>query len=431
MKPVCFLCQEFETDIGHETILCPKQFCKICQQRGHFAMNCKTFCKAFVIKDEQLVKLENEDETKTENHFNDLPCKVEPKAKSYIAVKKELIKTENENCDEFSKSEEEAFMYCLESMSPKDTKKRKVDSDLPVEKDLPSLEEVQQKLIEKLNILNQLHQSEIKDLRQRLSKNALIIGKKSIELKTLSENKRGYDIELSNVYHSSSTKSLESSELPSLEESQQKIIEKLSNDLVNLSESKRKMEIELNDKVQSNLKVLLKYQSEITDLKERLSKNALIIECLDKKESRVKNSQLKRYQSKIIEQSKDLKILYEDIVELNDKLQGKDRKIQLLQAQWNLENFKLNDTIRRLKKEIELLSKSKDKMELELNSELNKTVTATVLELQSKETEIKKCQNQVEVALEMKAWASGVQKKIIEKLSKDLQILRESKEKFE
>ena len=65
-------------------------------------------------------------------------------------------------------------------------------------------------------------------------------------------------------------------------------------------------------------------------------------------------------------------------------------------------------------------------MELELNSELNKTVTATVLELQSKETEIKKCQNQVEVALEMKAWASGVQKQIIEKLSKDLQIWRES-----
>ena len=193
----------------------------------------------------------------------------------------------------------------------------------------------------------------------------------------------------------------------------------------------------------------MKYESRITNLKERLSKNVSIIETLrvcrkklevelnDVHESTVskslvlKNSQLKQYQSKIIEQCKDLKILYEDIVELNDKLQGKDRKIQLLQAQWNLENFKLNDTIRSLKKEIELLSKSKDKMELELNSELNKTVTATVLELQSKETEIKKCQNQVEVALEMKAWASGVQKQIIEKLSKDLQIFRESKEKLE
>ena len=38
--------------------------------------------------------------------------------------------------------------------------------------------------------------------------------------------------------------------LPTLEEVQQKIIEKLSNDLVNLTESKGKMEKELNDKVQ-------------------------------------------------------------------------------------------------------------------------------------------------------------------------------------
>ena len=146
MEPVCFLCQEYETDIGHRTILCPKQFCKKCHQRGHFAMNCKIFCKDFVTKDEQFVKLENNDETKTEIYFDDLPCKVEPKAESYITVKKELIKTENKNCGEFSKSEEEAFMYCLESMSPKDTKKRKVDSELSVEKDL-SLDEVQQKLI--------------------------------------------------------------------------------------------------------------------------------------------------------------------------------------------------------------------------------------------------------------------------------------------
>ena len=236
------------------------------------------------------------------------------------------------------------------------------------------------------------------------------------------------------MYQSTTTKSLKSSELPSLEEVQQKIIEKLSNDLVNLTESKRKMEIELNDKVQSNLKVLLKYQSEITDLKERLSKNALIIESLDKKESKVKNSQLKQYQSKIIEQSKDLKILYEDIVELNDKLQGKQRKMQLLQAQWNLENVKLNDTIRRLKKEIELLSRSKDKMELELNGELHKTVTATVLELQSKGTQIRKCQNQVEETLEMKAKIAkmyAVQKQIIEKLSKDLETLYSDKEKME
>ena len=114
-----------------------------------------------------------------------------------------------------------------------------------------------------------------------------------------------------------------------------------------------------------------------------------------------------------VEQSKDLKVLYEDIVELNDKLQGKDCKIQLLQAQWNLENVKLNDTIRRLRKEIELLSKRKDEMELELNNEL-----------QSKEAEIRKCQNQVEETMEMKDWFES---KSLER-SKDLKILRESKD---
>ena len=102
MEPVCFLCQEYEIDIGHQTILCPKQFCKICQQKGHFAMNCKTFCKDFVTKDEQLVKLENKDETKTEKYIT-ARTSIEP---SLITVKNEWVKTEKRNFGEFSKSEE-------------------------------------------------------------------------------------------------------------------------------------------------------------------------------------------------------------------------------------------------------------------------------------------------------------------------------------
>ena len=153
--------------------------------------------KDFVIKDEQLVKLENEDETKTEIHFDDLPCKVETKTENYITVKKDLVKTENRNCGEFSKSEEEALTYCLESMSSQNTKKRKVDSEL------------------------------------------------------------------------------------SLEETQQKDIEKLTNDLVNLTNSKTKMENEMNDKVQSKahelqkmeekFELLLKeYRSEAVNFGEKL-----------------------------------------------------------------------------------------------------------------------------------------------------------------
>ena len=132
---VCFLCQENEIDIGHETIFCPKQFCKKCRRSGHFAMNCEIFCNDFVIKDEQSVKIEKIDETKTEYSVDSLPCKVETKMEN-------LIKIENQNHGEFSKSEEEALMYC-ESMSFQNTKKRKVDSEL-------SLEEAQQKVIKKL-----------------------------------------------------------------------------------------------------------------------------------------------------------------------------------------------------------------------------------------------------------------------------------------
>jgi hypothetical protein len=292
MEPVCFLCQEYEIDIGHQTILCPKQFCKICQQKGHFAMNCKTFCKDFVTKDEQMVKIENDDETKTEIHFDDLPCKVETKTENYITVRKDLFETENRNCGEFPKSEEDS----LESMPPKDTKKRKIDSELSVEKDL-SLEEVQQKLIEKLNILNQLHQSEIKDLRQRLSKNALIIGKQGKELKTLCEEKMY-------MYQSTSSKSSE------LKSSQLK--------LGNLS-------------------------------------------CA-----------LKKYQSRVLEQSKELKSLRENKEKMafgfKDKWQEKEReKLHVLFAR---ESFKLNDIIEKLKNEIHTLWESKEKMELEWNNEL-------------------------------------------------------------
>ena len=126
MEPICFLCQEYEVDIGHQTILCPKQFCKKCQQAGHFAMNCKFFCKDFVTKDEKLVKIENNDVTKTESYKDALPCKIETKMENKISVRKDLIKIEDQNCDGFSKSEEKALMFCLESMPPKENKKERL-----------------------------------------------------------------------------------------------------------------------------------------------------------------------------------------------------------------------------------------------------------------------------------------------------------------
>ena len=171
----------------------------------------------------------------------------------------DLIKIENQNCDGFSKSEENALMFCLESMPPKENRKRKIDSEFPVEKALP-LEEVQQKIIEKLSNdlvnLNEQHQSEIKDLRQRLSKKALINEKQWKDLETLRESKKKMEIK----FRKSSTK----------------IIEQLSNDLSALTESKRKIEKELNNCKAKSLNYSQQHQ--INYLNQKLSRNALIIE---------------------------------------------------------------------------------------------------------------------------------------------------------
>ena len=130
--------------------------------------------------------------------------------------------------------------------------------------------------------LNEQHQSEIKDLRQRLSKNSLINEKQCKELETMRESKKKMEIK----FRKSSTK----------------IIEQLSNDLSALTESKRKMEKELINKVQikelelqkyqskeenrfelikdlkEKTKSLKQYQNVIEDLNQKILRNALIIE---------------------------------------------------------------------------------------------------------------------------------------------------------
>ena len=41
MELVCFICQEHQSEIGHQTSSCPKVACKRCGQNGHFGMNCE------------------------------------------------------------------------------------------------------------------------------------------------------------------------------------------------------------------------------------------------------------------------------------------------------------------------------------------------------------------------------------------------------
>ena len=104
--------------------------------------------------------------------------------------------------------------------------------------------------------MNEQHQSEIKDLRQRLSKKALINEKQWKDLGTLRESKKKMEIK----FRKSSTK----------------IIEQLSNDLSALTESKRKIEKELNNCKAKSLNYSQQHQ--IDYLNQKLSKNALIIE---------------------------------------------------------------------------------------------------------------------------------------------------------
>ena len=41
MELVCFICQKYQSEIGHQTSSCPKVTCKRCGQNGHFGMNCE------------------------------------------------------------------------------------------------------------------------------------------------------------------------------------------------------------------------------------------------------------------------------------------------------------------------------------------------------------------------------------------------------
>ena len=151
-----------------------------------------------------------------------------------------------------------------------------------------------------------------------------------------------------------------------------------------LIESKKELKIELEDIYQSTAAKLLDFQ--------RLK-------------LRNQSCALKQHQSKTIEQTKNLKIMNE-----------KKKKMEELNDKFALETFKLNDIIGKQKKHIDALWEFKEK----LNNDL-----------QGKETELRKYQNQAEKIFEMKTRAAEVQKEIIEKLRKDLKNLRENQEKME
>ena len=54
---MCYVCQDFKINIGHETKWCPKNVCKTCGQKGHSKMGCMTGMQNLPMPDEILLKI--------------------------------------------------------------------------------------------------------------------------------------------------------------------------------------------------------------------------------------------------------------------------------------------------------------------------------------------------------------------------------------
>ena len=54
---MCYVCQDFKINVGHETKWCPKNACKKCGQKGHAQMGCMTGKQNLPMPDEILLKI--------------------------------------------------------------------------------------------------------------------------------------------------------------------------------------------------------------------------------------------------------------------------------------------------------------------------------------------------------------------------------------
>ena len=54
---MCFICQDFKINIGHETKFCPKNTCKKCGKKGHTKMGCMIDYKDLPLPNEILFKI--------------------------------------------------------------------------------------------------------------------------------------------------------------------------------------------------------------------------------------------------------------------------------------------------------------------------------------------------------------------------------------
>ena len=98
---MCFVCQEFKVNVGHETKWCPKNICKKCGQNGHTKMSCLVDFKSLPLPNEILFKifdyLDAEDLNKcsqASNSFKNICDELEKKR--YKAPNPEKIKLINQ-----------------------------------------------------------------------------------------------------------------------------------------------------------------------------------------------------------------------------------------------------------------------------------------------------------------------------------------------
>ena len=68
MEPVCYVCQEYENDVGHITSLCPNKECKKCGQKGHFGYECESLENISIKKENCNIVEDNNHKIKTENY---------------------------------------------------------------------------------------------------------------------------------------------------------------------------------------------------------------------------------------------------------------------------------------------------------------------------------------------------------------------------
>ena len=121
MEPVCYVCQEYENNIGHITRFCPNKQCKICGQKGHFGFECENIIITRLCPNKQCricgkkghFGFECKDIVSRKENCKKIATKKENCSSTTVKEETDKIKTENHVSDEFSKSEESAVMYSI------------------------------------------------------------------------------------------------------------------------------------------------------------------------------------------------------------------------------------------------------------------------------------------------------------------------------